>query len=331
MNRAAITAAGSPLLLTVGRINLDMYVDALGVPMADATSFRASVGGSPTNIAIVAQRLGLPSAVLSAIGDDFAGDLVLTQLARFGVDTRWVQRSSEGATSLALLATLAPDTGQRQFYRHDPADAHLDPTLVESLPWESLKLVVLSADALAGGTTPQMITTLAERAARHAVPVWWDLDLRPSSWIDPDHYADAVGPALAGATGVIGTSEEFAALHRLAADRPAAIRNAVQHSRCAETVLKLGAHGAVWWHDGQEIHAPAATSKPVCTVGGGDATAGALIVGLLAGLSRADALRLAMRVAAHTVQQPFCSTGFPAPSDLGIEPLFRPASITGAP
>jgi sugar/nucleoside kinase (ribokinase family) len=331
MNRAATAPACSPLLLTVGRINLDLYVDALGVPMADATGFRASVGGSPTNIAIVAQRLGLPSAVLSATGDDFAADLVVTQLARFGVDTRWVQRSSEGATSLALLATLAPDVGERQFYRHDPADAHLDPGIVGSLPWESLRMVVLSADALAAGSTPSTIAAVAERAARHGIPVWWDLDLRPSSWASLDRYADAVAPMLTGASGVIGTAEEFAALYRLTADDHASIREAVQHSGFSDSVFKLGARGAVWWHDGREIHAPAATSEPVCTVGGGDATAGGLIAGRLAGLSRADALRLAMRVAAHTVQRPFCSTGFPTPSELGIEPLFRHASITGAP
>jgi hypothetical protein len=48
---------GAPALLTVGRVNLDLYVEELRVAMAGATSFRPSVGGSPTNIAIVAHRL----------------------------------------------------------------------------------------------------------------------------------------------------------------------------------------------------------------------------------------------------------------------------------
>jgi sugar/nucleoside kinase (ribokinase family) len=324
------TSRQPPILLTVGRINLDLYVDALGVAMADATTFRASVGGSPTNIAIVAQRLGLPSAVLSAAGQDYAGDLVINQLQSFGVDTRWVSRTPEGATSLALLATLEPDVGQRQFYRHQPADAYLHSSVVDTLPWDSLRTIVISADALALGTTPRTISSLLDRAAEHTVPVWWDLDLRPSSWPNLTRYADTVAGSLTHGAGVIGTVEEFAALHGLPPEDVGAVRTAAQLSGSPDTVLKLGAQGAVWFTNGNEIAVPAATAEPICTVGGGDAAAGSLIAGRLAGLPRREALQLAMRVAAHTVQQPYCSTGFPTLHDLRIDSLFTSSSTVGA-
>lgn len=137
----ATTPTRPPLLLTVGRVNLDLYVEQLGVAMADTATFRASVGGSPTNIAIVARRLGVPAAVLSAAGTDPAGDVVLSQLGATGVDTRWIGRLPAGSTSMAILATLSADQVERQFYRHDPTDAHVGPQAVPGLPWDSLRLV----------------------------------------------------------------------------------------------------------------------------------------------------------------------------------------------
>jgi 5-dehydro-2-deoxygluconokinase len=321
---ATTTARGRgarPRLLTVGRINLDFYVEELGVAMAQASTFRGTVGGSPTNIAIVAARLGLPSAVLSAVGADYAGELVRNQLAATGVCTDWVL-TRPGSTSMALLATLAADVGERQFYRHDPADTHVDPSVVPALPWASLEAIAVSADALARGQMADTVSTVIAQAHRHAIAVWCDLDLRPSTWADPGDYAQAVRPVVEDASVIVGTEDEFAALFGLDADDTAGVENALLSAAFGQVVLKRGAQGAALYIDGREqVAVPAQAVHPVCTVGGGDATAGSLIAARLNGADWPDALRLAMRVAAWTVEQPYCSTGFPTLADLGLADL----------
>ncbi|MTD54368.1 carbohydrate kinase family protein [Amycolatopsis pithecellobii] len=310
-----------PRLLTVGRMNLDLYAKELGVRMADATSFRASIGGSPTNIAIVAQRLGLPSAVLSAVGADFTGQLLRNQLAATGVRTDWVFTRA-GATSLALLATVAADQGERQFYRHDPADSHVEPSVVPQLPWGSLEAIAVSADAIARGEMAETVRAVCAEADRLAIGVWWDLDLRPSTWPDLSEYARANRALVYGASVLIGTEAEFAALFGLAADDITGVEKTLGTAPFPLVVLKRGAQGASLLVDGkEEISVPAHAVSPVCTVGGGDATAGSLIAARLAGFGWGDSLRLAMRVAGWTVEQPFCSTGFPALSDIGMSAL----------
>lgn len=323
----ATTPPRPPLLLTVGRLNLDLYVEQLGVAMADASMFRASVGGSPTNIAIVARRLGVPAAVLSAAGTDPAGDLVLTQLSATGVDTRWIRRLPVGSTSMALLATLSADRGERQFYRHDPTDAHVAPDAVSDLPWDSLRAVALSADALAVGAMADTVRAVGGEAHRRGIPIWWDLDLRPNSWVtDPARYAAIVVPALEYAAVVVGTEDEYAALFGLAPDDLNGVETALAEHAFPHAVLKRGADGASLFIDGRrDLSVPAVTFDPVCTVGGGDAVAGTLVAARLAGCDWSESLNLAMRVAGWTVQQPYCSTGFPTPAQLGIEPL-DPAS-----
>ncbi|HEX2620509.1 MAG TPA: PfkB family carbohydrate kinase, partial [Phototrophicaceae bacterium] len=57
-------------LLNMGRSSIDLYSNDVGSPFPRITSFAAYVGGSPTNICVGARRLGLKTALLTAIGTD---------------------------------------------------------------------------------------------------------------------------------------------------------------------------------------------------------------------------------------------------------------------
>ena len=45
-------------LLTMGRISVDLYPEQIGVGLEDVATFAKSLGGSPTNVAVAAARLG---------------------------------------------------------------------------------------------------------------------------------------------------------------------------------------------------------------------------------------------------------------------------------
>ena len=49
--------------LHMGRSSLDLYSNDVGTPFVDITSFAAYVGGSPTNICVGANRLGIKSTL----------------------------------------------------------------------------------------------------------------------------------------------------------------------------------------------------------------------------------------------------------------------------
>ena len=63
-------------LLTVGRISVDLYAEQLGVPLNEVRSFRKSVGGTATNVAVATARLGHHAAVFTRLGDDPMGEYV---------------------------------------------------------------------------------------------------------------------------------------------------------------------------------------------------------------------------------------------------------------
>jgi len=83
----------------MGRSCIDLYSKDVGAPFIDVTSFAAYVGGCPTNISVGTKRLGLNSALLTAVGNDLTGDFVLNFLNKEGVDTRFIPRKPGRRTS----------------------------------------------------------------------------------------------------------------------------------------------------------------------------------------------------------------------------------------
>ena len=77
-------------VLTVGRVGVDLYPQQSGVPLNDVATFAKSLGGTATNVAVGAARLGHRTAVLTKVGPDGFGDFVREALAGFGVDAAYV-------------------------------------------------------------------------------------------------------------------------------------------------------------------------------------------------------------------------------------------------
>ena len=77
-------------LITMGRIGVDIYPLQTGVPLAQVETFGKFLGGSATNVAVAAARLGRRTAVISRTGRDPFGDYIHQALRDFGVDDRWV-------------------------------------------------------------------------------------------------------------------------------------------------------------------------------------------------------------------------------------------------
>ena len=82
---------GEPFdLITMGRVGVDLYPQQIGVHLPDVRTFAKSLGGTATNVAVAAARLGHRTAVVTKVGDDPFGAYVRQALAAFGVDTRYV-------------------------------------------------------------------------------------------------------------------------------------------------------------------------------------------------------------------------------------------------
>src|SRR5438132_7279234 len=110
-------------LITIGRVGVDLYPEQIGVPLAKVRTFAKSLGGSPTNVAVAAARLGHRAAVITKVGDDGFGVYVREVLAAFGVDTRYVRTDPTLRTPVVFCEIFPPDSFPPLFDRPPKAPA----------------------------------------------------------------------------------------------------------------------------------------------------------------------------------------------------------------
>src|SRR5712691_6500182 len=112
---------GSLEVITMGRVGVDLYPEQIGVTLAEVRTFAKSLGGSATNVAVAAARLGRRAAVVTKVGSDAFGDYVRRALTGFGVDTRWVSTDPTLRTPIVFCEIHPPDHFPLLFYREPKA------------------------------------------------------------------------------------------------------------------------------------------------------------------------------------------------------------------
>ena len=164
----------------------------IGVGLEDVTTFGKYLGGSATNVAIAAARLGRRSAIVTRTGDDPFGRFVHQALEGFGVDDRFVSSVPHLATPVVFCEIFPPDDFPLYFYREPKApDMEIR---ADELDLEALGAAdVLWATVTGLSDEPSREATLAAlrtRNRRH--PTILDLDYRPMFW-DSREQARATG------------------------------------------------------------------------------------------------------------------------------------------
>ena len=177
-------------VLAIGRSSIDLYAHEIGVPITEVTSFDAYVGGCPTNVSVGTRRLGLRSALLTAVGDDQVGDFVSAFLEREDIETRFIPRKPGHRTSAVILTIQPPDRFPLTFYRDNCADRELTIDDVRARRSRTARRVRhrhrpqpragARRDARRGAT-----------AARGRAPVVVDIDYRPDQWDSAASFAAA--------------------------------------------------------------------------------------------------------------------------------------------
>ena len=177
-------------LLTVGRVSVDLYADAPGAGWLDDQRFVKSIGGTATNVAVAAARLGRRSAVLTKVGADPFGEYVVAKLHSFGVDTRFVGRHPTLRTPLAFAAMTPPEDPQLLFYRGDKApDMELHPGDVDAATVADVGVLWVAGSATAEEPARSTIAGILAERGRQAHTVL-DLDYRAALWASEREAGD---------------------------------------------------------------------------------------------------------------------------------------------
>jgi 5-dehydro-2-deoxygluconokinase len=303
-------------LITMGRVSVDLYPEQIGVSLADVQTFAKSLGGSATNVAVAAARLGHRTAVVTKVGDDPFGPYVRRALREFGVDDRWVGTHPTLRTPIVFCEIHPPDDFPLLFYREPKAP---DMTIAaDELDLDAIRAArVFWTTGTGLSDEPSRTATLTALEARDGGITVHDLDHRPMFWPDEGEAGRWAREALAHATVAVGNRDEVAVA--VGTRDPHEASAALLELGVQIAIVKQGPAGVLVRTADALAEVLPVPVDVVCGLGAGDAFGGALVHGLLEGWDIERTVRLANAAGAFVAGQLACADAMPTLADLKEE------------
>jgi 5-dehydro-2-deoxygluconokinase len=307
-------------VLTMGRVGVDLYPLQAGVALEDVTTFGKYLGGSATNVAVAAARLGRSAAVITRTGNDPFGRFVHQALKRYGVGDQFVTGVPGLPTPVTFCEIFPPDDFPIYFYRYPKApDLEIR---AEELDYDAVRAAgVFWVTATGLSAEPSRSATLAALEARspgsaseHRAVTVLDLDYRPMFWESREAARAAVGPALDLVTVAVGNLDEC---HMAVGETdPRQAGQALLDRGASLAVVKQGPRGVLAATQAGAVESPPFSIEILNGLGAGDGFGGALCHGLLAGWDTATVIRFANAAGALVASRLACSDAMPTAAEV---------------
>lgn len=295
-------------VVTMGRVSVDLYPEQIGVPLADVKTFSKSLGGSATNVAVAAARLGHPSAVITKVGDDGFGPYVRRALEEFGVDAGWVGTDPDLRTPIVFCEIYPPDDFPLLFYREPKApDMNLTPEDLDLDAIAAAPLFWITGTGLSD--EPSRSATLKALEQRSGGITVFDLDYRPTLWRSGDEAGRIYREALQYATVAVGNREEVEVA--VGTRDPSEASAALLDLGLELAVVKRGPEGVLARTAEGVVEVPPIRVEILNGLGAGDAFGGALCHGLLSGWDPERTIRYANAAGAIVASRLACADDMP--------------------
>lgn len=305
--------------LTVGRVGVDLYPQQAGVPLAEVTSFAKFLGGTATNVAVGATRLGHSGAVLTKVGPDGFGTFVRRALEAFGVDASHVGTAEHLLTPVVFCELNPPEDPPLTFYRLPVAP---DLTIgSHDVPWDLVVDVSVLWVTGTGVSVEPARSAQLEMLARRGRPATGsgrhtvlDLDWRPMFWPSPEDARAEFDRMLDKVTVVVGNRAEVEVAVGTSDPHEAADRLLARGVELA--LVKMGGEGVLVATPADRTVVAPHPVHVVCGLGAGDAFGGALVHGLLSGWEPVRIAEYANAAGAVVASRLACADAMPTIEEL---------------
>ncbi|WP_104476675.1 sugar kinase [Actinokineospora auranticolor] len=262
-----------------------LFVPGEPGPAHEVTTWTRTVGGAESNVACTLARLGVPSAWVSALGDDPFGHAVVAAVAGAGVDVSGVRFDAVRPTGLYIKESDAAGSPVR-YYRRGSAASAMGPDVLDRVDLTGVRVVHVSGITAGLSESCRALLWALLDLPRDGFAVSFDLNWRPALWAEQDR-------------GVLRDLARRADIVLVGADEaetvwgvgtPAGIRELLPEP--STVVVKQGADGATLLELGAEpVFEPALRVEVVEPVGAGDAFAAGFLAATLAGAAPSRRLR----------------------------------------
>ena len=254
--------------ITIGETIYDI-IFSQGQPVA------AKPGGSMLNTAVSLGRSGISTEMITELGDDQIGKLVVDFLRENGVSTSFIKPAKGFKTPVSIAFLDEQGDAQYSFYKNYPINRQ-----EISLPETKKGDVVLfgSFYSLDMAIRDRIIFFL-QKAKRNGALIVYDPNIRKNHLEEIRKLIHLVEENIATADIVRGSDEDFENLFGLT--EPNEIFNRIKQAGCKHLIITKGKKGAEIFSDNFKVEIPAKEIEVVSTIGAGDAFNAGIIFGII--------------------------------------------------
>lgn len=263
--------------VSIGELAVDWLSLERGESMMSARHFYRYLGGNASNVAVGLARLGLKSAIISRVGNDFHGRYLLQKLEEEKVDVSYVGIDPLYPTAQCYMTSMLDGTPVYENWPNPNASKQLLPEHLPDEIYTDSWLWHTAAVTLISKPRRQSIMTILERAAGKIIsfdgcfPKVDSLGGRQSA-IELMRASDIIKLNLA---------ELYYWTDSPAGTEIGQMVSIIQKlSNPAIIIITLAENGAQLWKDGVSLACPPYRVESVGDVGPGDAFSAGLIYGL---------------------------------------------------
>ena len=166
-------------IISVGEVLIDFIGHEINATIDQTKNYHRFLGGSPTNVAVNASRLGLKSVLVATCGQDGLGDYIIRKLEKNNVLTSQIQRSADFPTSVIFVSR---STNTPEFIAYRQADCQINTMQFTNKILESAKIFHTTCFALSKNPARQTILESAKKANSLGLQTSIDINFSEKIW-----------------------------------------------------------------------------------------------------------------------------------------------------
>ncbi|WP_210126259.1 carbohydrate kinase [Staphylococcus sp. GDY8P85P] len=267
-------------LYGIGEALIDFIPNVKNSELKDVEQFSRQVGGAPANVVSVARKMGASTEMVTQLGNDAFGDIIVETLSNLGVGTQFIRRTDVANTALAFVSLK--EDGQRDFsfYRKPSADMLYKADYLDEISINPNDILHFCSVDLVESDMKEAHQAMIDKFKSANGTIVFDPNVRLPLWYSAEACKETI-QAFIPKANIIKVSDEELEFITGEADEESAIQSLFQGSVVA-VIYTQGPNGAsIILKDGTKIYHEGFKVKAVDTTGAGDAFIGAAISRIL--------------------------------------------------
>lgn len=166
-------------IISIGEVLIDYIGHETNASIEKTKNYHKFLGGSPTNVAINAAKLGLKSVLIATCGQDGLGDFIVRKLEYNNVLTTQIHRSVDYPTSVIFVSK---STNTPEFIAYRQADCQIYATQISEQLLESAKIYHTTCFALSKNPARNTILEGSKQANSLGLQTSIDINFSEKIW-----------------------------------------------------------------------------------------------------------------------------------------------------